>query len=69
MVKKVIKFDHTEIGKYKSHQNRSPSSINDIDINEIVVSSKLPFGKQDFTYFIDYKGNTKLDLYAYSFQK
>ena len=56
MVKKVIKFDHTEIGKYKFHQNRSPIS-------------KLPFGKQDFTYFIDYKGNTKLDLYAYSFQK
>ena len=24
------------------------SSINNIDINKIVVSSKLPFGKQDF---------------------
>ena len=26
----------------------SPISINDIDINEIVVSNKFPFGKQDF---------------------
>ena len=29
--------------------------INDRDINEIIVSSKFPFGKQDFKYFIGYK--------------
>ena len=34
--------------------------INDIDINEIVVSNKLPFGKQDFKYFICYKDNKKI---------
>ena len=27
------------------------------DINEIVVSNKFPFGKQDFEYFIDYRDN------------
>ena len=29
--------------------------INDIDINEIVVSNKLSFNKKDFKYFIGYK--------------
>ena len=52
MNKKIIKFDSTEITKYKFHQNKSPISINDIDINKIVLSNKLPFGKQDFRFFI-----------------
>ena len=46
-----------------------PISINDIDINKIVVSSKFPFGKQDFKYFIGYKDGKKTDLYLYSIQK
>ena len=45
-------FDDTEIEEYKFNQHKSPISINNIDINEIVVSNKLPFGKQDFKYFI-----------------
>ena len=48
-------IDDTEIKKYQFHQNKNPISINDIDINKIVVSNKLPFGKQDFKYFIGYK--------------
>ena len=44
-------------------------SISDIDINKTAVSNKLPFGKEDFIYFIVYKDDEKLDLYAYSFQK
>ena len=43
-------FDDTEIKKYKFHQNKSTISINDIDINKIVVSNKFPFGKKDFIY-------------------
>ena len=38
------------------------------DIKKMVVSNKFPFGKQDFKYFIDYKDNKKIKLYAYSFQ-
>ena len=34
--------------------------INDIDINKIVVSNKLPIGKQDFKYFIGYKDSEKI---------
>ena len=44
-----------KLKKYEFHQYNSPISINDIDINEIVVSNKSPFSKQDFKYFIGYK--------------
>ena len=40
-----------------------------IDINKIVVSNKVYFGKKDFKYFIGYKDAKKLDLHEYSFQK
>ena len=55
MDKKIIKFDDTEIEEFEFHQHKSPISINDINIDKIVVSDKLPFGKQDFKYFIGYK--------------
>ena len=42
--------------------------INVIYINEIVISNKLPLGKQDFKYFIGYKDNSKIRLHAYYFQ-
>ena len=52
MNKNIIKVDNTEIEEYKYHQNKSPISINNIDINKIVVSNKLPFSKQDLKYLI-----------------
>ena len=55
MDKKVVKLDDTEIGKYKFHQHKSPASIDNIDINKIVVSDKVSFGKKDFKYFVSYK--------------
>ena len=55
MDKKVIKFDDTEIEKYEFSQHKNAILINDIDINEIVVSNMLPSGKQDVKYFIGYK--------------
>ena len=42
---KYLKFDYTEIAEYEFHQYKIPISINDIDINEIVVSNNFPFGK------------------------
>ena len=41
--------------KIKFHQNKSPISINNIDINKIVVCDQFPFGKQNFVDFIGYK--------------
>ena len=37
MDKKIIKFGDTEIEEYEFHKYKSPISVKDIDINEIVV--------------------------------
>ena len=58
--KKTIEFDNTRIEKYEFHQYKSPILIKDIDINEIVISNKICFGKQDFKYFIGYKVAKKI---------
>ena len=68
MDKKIIKFDDTETEKYKFHQHKRSILIDNIDVNKIVVSNKISFGKKDFKCFIGYKDAKKLDLYAYSFQ-
>ena len=47
----------------------STSSMNNTDINKMVVSNKFPFGKKDLRYFIGYKETKTLELYLYSFQK
>ena len=39
--KRIIKFDDTEIEEYKFHQYKSPISLNNMDIKEIVVSNKF----------------------------
>ena len=54
---KILKLDDTEIDEYKFQQCKSPISINAIDVNKILVSSKFPFGKQYFKHFIGYKDN------------
>ena len=38
--KKIIKFHETEIEEYQFYQYKIPISINDIDINKILVSNK-----------------------------
>ena len=60
MDKNIIKFDGTEIQEYEFHQQKGLISINNIDINETVVSNKFPFGKKDFKYFIRYKDNKEI---------
>ena len=59
MDKKIIKFDDTEIEEYEFHKCKSLILIKNIDIIEIVVSNKFPFGNEDFKYFIGYKYNKK----------
>ena len=51
MDKKIVKVDDTEIQEYKFHRHNSPISINDIDINEIVVSNKLPLVNKNISLF------------------
>ena len=59
MDKEIVKLDEANTEEYKFHQNKSHISINDIDINKIVVSNKLPFGKRDFKYLIGNKDSEK----------
>ena len=40
MDKKIVKFDDTETEVYEFHQYKSSLSINNIDINRIVVSKQ-----------------------------
>ena len=43
-------------------------SIDNVDINKIVVSNKVSFSKKDFKYFIGYKDAKKLHHYGYFIQ-
>ena len=59
MKKTIIKFGDIEIQKQKFHQHKRPISVKDVDINKIVVSNKVFFGKKGFKYFIGYKDTKK----------
>ena len=52
MEKAIIKFRDIEIKKQKFHQHKGPISMKNVDIDKIVVSNKVPFGKRGFNYFI-----------------
>ena len=57
MDKKFIKFDDSEIKKYKFHQYKSPTAIDNIDVNEIVILNIL--------LCIKFRILKKIELYAY----
>ena len=55
-----MKVGETEIEKHNFHQHKNPISIFDVDINKILVSKKIYFGKKGFKYFIGLKDGKKL---------
>ena len=57
--KTIVKSGDIEIKQQKFHQHKGPISIKNIDVNKIVVSNKVSFGKKAFKYFIDYKDAKK----------
>ena len=59
-MEKIIKFGDIEIRKQKFHQRKGPISIENIDINKIVVSTKVSFGEKRFKYFIGYNDAKKI---------
>ena len=69
MDQKIIKFDGTEIEKYKFHQHKSLVLIDNVDISQIVVSNKVSFGKRDFKYFIGFKNAKQIRLLCMSLPK
>ena len=60
MGKTIIKFGDIKIKNQKLYQHKRSTSIKNIDINKIVVSNKVSFGKKDFKFFIDYKEARKI---------
>ena len=55
MSKKSINFDDKKIKKSEFYKNKKTNSIDDIDVNKILVSQKKPYGtKNSFKYFIGY---------------
>ena len=58
MEKTVIKHGDTEVKKHYQHERSILQ--NNIDINKIVVSKKVSFGKKGFKYFIGYKDARKI---------
>ena len=65
----MIKFGNTEIEKQNFYQQKSFILVKNIDIDKIVVSNKVSFGKKGFKCFIGYKDGKKFDFYAYFSQK
>ena len=52
MKKMVIKLGDIKIEKQTFHQHKRLISIKNIDINKIVVSNKVSFGKKGFKYLL-----------------
>ena len=59
MGKELITFDNIEVQKPKFHQHKSPTSIYDVNVDRIVLSSRVPFGKKGFKYFIGYEDDSE----------
>ena len=53
-----INFDEKKIKKSAFYQNKRINSIDEIDVNNILVSKKEPYGKKNSVkYFIGYNDN------------
>ena len=55
---KNINFDDKKIKKPDIYKNKKINKIDDINVNNILVSKKEPYGtKNSFKYFIGYNDN------------
>ena len=55
MSRKSIKFDDKKINKSNFYRNKKLFSLNDIDVNNILVSKKESYGTKNLLkYFIGY---------------
>ena len=52
--KAMINLEKSYIEKRKVHIPKNPNDISDVDIEDILVSSKYFIGKKCFKYFIGY---------------
>ena len=62
---KNINFNDKKIKKSIFYKNKTINNIEDIDLNNILVSKKEPYGnKNSFKYFIGYTIMMLLDHYV-----
>ena len=55
---KNINFDDKKIKKSSFYKNKEINKIDDINVNNILISKKEPYGtKNSFKYFIGYNDN------------
>ena len=58
---KNINFDDKKIKRSSFYKNKKISNIEDIDVNNILVSKKEPYGtKNSHKYFIGYNDNDNI---------
>ena len=58
MSTKNINFDDEKIKKSEFYRNKKVTSIDDIDVNKILLSKKEPHGTNNvLKYFIEYNDN------------
>ena len=58
MSRKNINFDDKKFRKSAFYKNKAINNIKDINVNNILVSKKEPYGnKNSFKYFIGYNDN------------
>ena len=55
MEQEAAYFGENGIIKSAFHKNKTPININEVDIEEIVLSHKKSYGKDSFKYFIGYR--------------
>ena len=57
MSNEIIMLGNIYVEKHKFHQYENAISIYDVNIDRIVVSSKVPFGKKCFKYITGYEND------------
>ena len=61
MSEKNINFNDKKINKSNFYRNKTVFKIDDIDVDEILVSKREPYGnKKSFQFFIGYNDNDKI---------
>ena len=61
MSAKNINFDDKKIKRNSFYKNKKINNIEDIDVNNILVSKKEPYGtKNSLKYFIGYNDNDNI---------
>ena len=55
MEQEEVYFGEDGIIKNAFHKNKRPININEVDIEEIILSHKKSYSKDSFKYFIGYK--------------